>query len=156
MTLLETINDPTDLRKLKQPELTQLADEMRQLIVDSVSKTGGHLSSNLGTVELTIALHHAFNTPEDRLIWDVGHQTYPHKILTGRRDQMSTLRQFDGIPGSQNAMKVSMILSARPILRRRFPLRSAWHWLPAAKAKTVMRLPLLAMVRSLAAWRLKR
>ena len=99
MTLLETINDPTDLRKLKQPELTQLADEMRQLIVDSVSKTGGHLSSNLGTVELTIALHHAFNTPEDRLIWDVGHQTYPHKILTGRRDQMSTLRQFDGISG---------------------------------------------------------
>ncbi len=99
MTLLETINDPTDLRKLKRSELTQLADEMREFIVSSVSKTGGHLSSNLGTVELTIALHHAFDTPEDRLIWDVGHQTYPHKILTGRREQMQTLRQFNGISG---------------------------------------------------------
>ena len=76
-----------------------MADELRAFVLDSVSKTGGHLSSNLGTVELTIALHYVFNTPEDRIIWDVGHQTYPHKILTGRRDQMHSLRQLNGISG---------------------------------------------------------
>jgi 1-deoxy-D-xylulose-5-phosphate synthase len=80
-------------------ELKTLATELRAYVIDSVSKTGGHLSSNLGTVELTVALHHVFNTPEDRLVWDVGHQTYPHKILTGRRDRMATLRQFGGISG---------------------------------------------------------
>lgn len=99
MTLLDTINDPTDLRKLNNHELTQLADELREYVLNSVSKTGGHLSSNLGTIELTIALHHVFNTPEDRLVWDVGHQTYTHKILTGRRDKMATLRQLNGISG---------------------------------------------------------
>ena len=99
MTLLTDINSPTDLRQLSRAQLKPLADELRAFVLDSVSKTGGHLSSNLGTVELTIALHYVFNTPEDRLVWDVGHQTYPHKILTGRRDQMHTLRQFKGISG---------------------------------------------------------
>ncbi len=99
MSLLTTINSPADLRQLNRPQLVSLADELRQYVIDSVSKTGGHLSSNLGTVELTIALHYVFNTPEDRLVWDVGHQTYPHKILTGRRDQMHSLRQLDGISG---------------------------------------------------------
>ncbi len=99
MNLLNTINDPTDLRKLSRQELAQLADELREFVLHSVSRTGGHLSSNLGTIELTIALHYVFNTPEDRLIWDVGHQTYPHKILTGRREQMDSLRQLDGISG---------------------------------------------------------
>lgn len=99
MNLLETINDPTELRKLSRTQLTQLADELRAYVLESVSQTGGHLSSNLGTVELTIALHAVFNTPEDRIVWDVGHQTYPHKILTGRRDQMHSLRQRDGISG---------------------------------------------------------
>ena len=99
MNLLETINDPTDLRKLTRGELTQLADELRDFVLHSVSKTGGHLSSNLGTVELSIALHFVFNTPDDRLVWDVGHQTYPHKILTGRRDRMATLRDFEGMSG---------------------------------------------------------
>jgi 1-deoxy-D-xylulose-5-phosphate synthase len=84
---------------LSRHQLAPLADELRQYVIDSVSKTGGHLSSNLGTVELTLALHYVFNTPEDRLIWDVGHQTYPHKILTGRRDRMHTLRQWEGISG---------------------------------------------------------
>ena len=93
MSLLTTINSPADLRQLNRHQLVSLADELRQYVIDSVSKTGGHLSSNLGTVELTIALHYVFNTPEDRLVWDVGHQTYPHKILTGRRDQMHSLRQ---------------------------------------------------------------
>ncbi len=98
-SLLATINAPADLRKLQRADLKALADELREHVLQSVSKTGGHLSSNLGTVELTVALHYVFNTPEDRLVWDVGHQTYPHKILTGRRDQMHTLRQMGGISG---------------------------------------------------------
>ena len=98
-SLLETINDPADLRKLPRAQLPALADELRAYVLDSVSKTGGHLSSNLGTVELTIALHYVFNTPHDRLVWDVGHQTYPHKILTGRRDRMGSLRQLGGLSG---------------------------------------------------------
>jgi 1-deoxy-D-xylulose-5-phosphate synthase len=97
--LLETINDPVDLRRLDRRQLGQLADELRAFLLESVSKTGGHLSSNLGTVELTIALHYVFNTPEDRIVWDVGHQTYPHKILTGRREGMAKLRMAGGISG---------------------------------------------------------
>ncbi|WP_411878066.1 1-deoxy-D-xylulose-5-phosphate synthase [Polaromonas sp. YR568] len=97
--LLETIHSPADLRKLPRTGLKPLADELRAYVLDSVSKTGGHLSSNLGTVELTVALHYVFNTPEDRLVWDVGHQTYPHKILTGRRERMGSLRQFGGLSG---------------------------------------------------------
>ncbi len=99
MTLLSTINSPADLRLLPRVQLKTLAEELREHVLQSVSKTGGHLSSNLGTVELTVALHYVFNTPHDRLVWDVGHQTYPHKILTGRRDQMHTLRQLGGISG---------------------------------------------------------
>jgi 1-deoxy-D-xylulose-5-phosphate synthase len=98
-SLLETVNDPADLRGLDRKQLPQLATELRAFIVDSVASTGGHLSSNLGTVELTIALHFTFNTPDDRLIWDVGHQTYGHKILTGRRAGMGRLRQKGGIAG---------------------------------------------------------
>ncbi len=98
-SLLQTINDPADLRRLPRAQLKALADELRAFLLDSVSKTGGHLSSNLGTVELTVALHYVFNTPYDRLVWDVGHQTYPHKILTGRRDRMPTLRQLGGLSG---------------------------------------------------------
>jgi 1-deoxy-D-xylulose-5-phosphate synthase len=97
--LLETINSPDDLRKLERAQLPQLTDELRAFLIQSVSKTGGHLSSNLGTVELTVALHYIYNTPEDRLVWDVGHQTYAHKILTGRRAAMSGLRMAHGISG---------------------------------------------------------
>ncbi len=97
--LLSTIDSPADLRKLSRSELQQLATELRDYVLHSVSRTGGHLSSNLGTVELTVALHYVFNTPHDRLVWDVGHQTYPHKILTGRRDRMAGLRQWGGISG---------------------------------------------------------
>ncbi len=97
--LLETIASPFDLRALPRSQLKALADELRAFILNSVSQTGGHLSSNLGTVELTVALHYVFNTPDDRLVWDVGHQTYPHKILTGRRERMSSLRQFGGLSG---------------------------------------------------------
>jgi 1-deoxy-D-xylulose-5-phosphate synthase len=97
--LLSRIDKPADMRHLSRTELKQLAGELRDHLLHSVSRTGGHLSSNLGTVELTIALHHVFNTPHDRLVWDVGHQTYPHKILTGRRDRMPTLRQYGGMSG---------------------------------------------------------
>ncbi len=97
--LLQSVNDPADLRRLSRAELKALSTELRAFVLDSVSKTGGHLSSNLGTVELTVALHHVFDTPYDRLVWDVGHQTYPHKILTGRRERMHTLRQLGGISG---------------------------------------------------------
>src|SRR5436309_11572575 len=97
--LLPAIASPADLRRLTRAQLPQVAQELRAFVLDSVARTGGHLSSNLGSVELTIALHYVFNTPEDRIVWDVGHQTYPHKILTGRRDQMHTLRQLNGISG---------------------------------------------------------
>ena len=98
-TLLKTIDNPADLRRLARGQLPQLAAELRDFVLQSVSQTGGHLSSNLGTVELTIALHYVFETPHDRLVWDVGHQTYPHKILTGRRERMHTLRQLGGVSG---------------------------------------------------------
>ena len=97
--LLDNIQSPIDLRRLGRAQLPQVADEVRQCVLDNVSQTGGHLSSNLGTVELTVALHYVFNTPEDRIVWDVGHQTYPHKILTGRRERMPTLRQLGGLSG---------------------------------------------------------
>jgi 1-deoxy-D-xylulose-5-phosphate synthase len=98
-TLLNTVNSPEDLRRLDREQLPQLANELREFLVESVSKTGGHLSSNLGTVELTIALHYIYDTPEDKLVWDVGHQTYAHKILTGRREAMGRLRMTGGISG---------------------------------------------------------
>jgi 1-deoxy-D-xylulose-5-phosphate synthase len=98
-SLLETIHGPEDLRKLPRAQLHGLASELRDYLLHSVARTGGHLSSNLGTVELTVALHYVFNTPDDRLVWDVGHQTYPHKILTGRRERMASLRQLGGLSG---------------------------------------------------------
>ncbi len=97
--LLGRINSPADLRLLQEDELLLLADELRDFLIESVAGTGGHLSAGLGTVELTIALHHIFNTPHDRLVWDIGHQAYPHKILTGRRDAMRSLRRRDGLSG---------------------------------------------------------
>ena len=97
--LLPQIDAPADLRRLSRAQLRQVADEVRDKVVEVVSQTGGHFGSNLGAVELTVALHYVFDTPHDRLVWDVGHQTYPHKILTGRRDRMGTLRQRDGISG---------------------------------------------------------
>ena len=97
--LLESVNSPADLRQLPRAQLPELARQMRNYLLESVATTGGHLAAGLGTVELTIALHYVFNTPADKLVWDVGHQTYPHKILTERRERMSTLRQKDGIAG---------------------------------------------------------
>src|SRR6201991_3969078 len=97
--LLDTISKPADTRELSLAELRQLADELRAETIDAVSQTGGHLGSGLGVVELTVALHHVYDTPRDILIWDVGHQAYPHKILTGRRERIRTLRQGGGLSG---------------------------------------------------------
>ena len=97
--LLDRIHEPSDLRGLDRPALVQLAAELRQETISAVSVTGGHLGAGLGVVELTVALHHVFDTPHDRLIWDVGHQAYPHKILTGRRSRIRTLRQPGGLSG---------------------------------------------------------
>src|ERR1700756_2156719 len=97
--LLDTIKTPEDLRKLKPDQMRQVADELRQETIDTVSLTGGHFGAGLGVVELTTALHYIFNTPRDRLVWDVGHQAYPHKILTGRRDRIRTLRTGGGLSG---------------------------------------------------------
>ena len=95
--LLDNINSPADLRKLPESDLEPLAKELREFLLQSVSQSGGHFAAGLGTIELTIALHHIYNTPDDNLVWDVGHQAYPHKILTGRKDQMHTIRQWDGV-----------------------------------------------------------
>ncbi|KAL0453546.1 UNVERIFIED_CONTAM: putative 1-deoxy-D-xylulose-5-phosphate synthase 2, chloroplastic [Sesamum latifolium] len=97
--ILDTINYPIHMKNLSVEELEKLSDELREEIVYTVSKTGGHLSSSLGVSELTVALHHVFNTPDDKIIWDVGHQAYPHKILTGRRSRMHTIRQTSGLAG---------------------------------------------------------
>ena len=97
--LLDRIKTPADLRLLKKSQLRQAADELRAATIDAVSKTGGHLGAGLGVVELTTALHYVFNTPADRIVWDVGHQAYPHKILTGRRDRIETLRKGGGLSG---------------------------------------------------------
>ena len=97
--LLDTINLPQDLRRLDKQQLPQLSDELRAFLLDSVCRTGGHFASNLGAVELTVALHYVYHTPEDHLVWDVGHQSYPHKILTGRRARMDSMRQYGGLAG---------------------------------------------------------
>ena len=97
--LLATINSPVDLRACEEQQLQQVCDETRQFLIDTVAKIGGHLAAGLGTVELTTALHYVFETPYDRVVWDIGHQAYPHKILTGRRDSLHTIRQAGGLSG---------------------------------------------------------
>lgn len=101
--ILDRVNSTEDLKKLTTKEKEILAKDIRELIIETVSKNGGHLASNLGVVELTIALHSVFNTPKDKIIWDVGHQSYVHKILTGRKNKMSTLRKFEGLAGFPKA-----------------------------------------------------
>ena len=98
-SLLDQVNYPSDLKKFKKNELNQLTKELRQELIDVVSTTGGHLGAGLGVVELTVALHYVFDTPKDKLVWDVGHQAYPHKIITGRRDKIRTLRKGGGLSG---------------------------------------------------------
>ena len=99
MKYLDTINSPSDLKKIPKEDLPVLAEEIRERLLEVVSHTGGHLASNLGVVELTIALHYILDTPDDKIVWDVGHQAYVHKMLTGRRSEFNTLRQYGGISG---------------------------------------------------------
>src|ERR1700674_3766479 len=99
MKLLEQINSPADLRRLQMDQLQEVADEVRQYILETMARVGGHTGASLGAVELAVALHYAFDTPHDRLVWDVGHQAYAHKILTGRRDLLPTIKQYGGISG---------------------------------------------------------
>ena len=114
--LLDKIDSPTDLRKLPESQLDQVVDEIREFLLYSVSKSGGHFAASLGATELTIALHYLYNTPDDRLVWDVGHQAYIHKILTGRKERLNTIRQWKGLLHSRNETKVNMMLSVLVIL----------------------------------------
>jgi 1-deoxy-D-xylulose-5-phosphate synthase len=114
--LLDKVTSPADLKRLSDAELERLAHELRSETIWSVSQTGGHFGAGLGVVEMTVALHATFDTPRDKLIWDVSHQCYPHKILTGRRDQMLTIRQKDGLSGFHQALGVPL----RPVRRRAF------------------------------------
>ena len=99
MGILENVNTPSDLKQLNNEQLHELAGEVREFLISTVSRTGGHIASSLGAVELTVALHYVFHSPEDKIVFDVGHQAYAHKILTGRKDKMHTLRQYKGISG---------------------------------------------------------
>ncbi len=124
--MLDSIKGPEDLRRLSESELVPLADELRNFLLASVSQSGGHFAAGLGTVELTIALHYVFNTPEDRLVWDVGHQAYPHKVLTGRRERMHTIRKWGGLAPfpKRNESHFDTLAPAIPAPRLALP----WAW----------------------------
>jgi deoxyxylulose-5-phosphate synthase len=124
--LLDLVKTPADLRRLESGQLRQLADELRTETVDAVAVTGGHLGAGLGVVELTVAIHYVFDTPSDRLIWDVGHQAYPHKILTGRRDRMPRFGRSAASAVFRGATRANTTPSARRIRRPRSPPRWAW------------------------------
>jgi len=121
------IDTPADLKNLSVEQLKQVADELRTDLIDAVSKTGGHLGASLGVIELTVALHATFDTPHDKLIWDVGHQAYPHKMLTGRRDRIHTIRQPDGLSGFTKRSEANLIRLAQDTARPRFRLVLVWR-----------------------------
>ncbi len=126
MNLLKKIKSPADVRKLGEPELNELCDELREFLLNSVSKTGGHLASNLGVVELTVAIHRVFDTSKDRLVFDVGHQSYVHKLLTGRSSKFETLREFGGLSVFRSPRRAFMTPSLPGMPPIPFPLPSAW------------------------------
>ena len=135
---LDKINSPADVKKLSVPQLEQLAKEIRQLLISVISHTGGHLAPNLGVVELTLALHKVFNTPEDKIIFDVGHQAYIHKIITGRREQFPTLRQYGGLSGFPKRSEASMMPSVPVIPVHLFPLLWAWPAPATCRVRIIM------------------
>lgn len=139
--LLDRASSPAELRRLGEADLETLADELRQYLLYTVGQTGGHFGAGLGVVELTIALHYVFDTPDDRLVWDVGHQAYPHKILTERRELMGTLRQKNGLAASRAAQRASTTPSASATPAP--PSAPPWAWPspPACKARSVSRWP---------------
>ncbi len=134
--LLDRVRLPRDLKNLSAEQLRELADELRYETINAVAATGGHLGAGLGVVELTVALHYVFDTPTDRLIWDVGHQAYPHKILTGRRDRIRTLDdRAAGCPASPSARRANTTRSAPRIPPPRFRPASAWRWRAISPAR---------------------
>ena len=135
--LLDTLANPEDLRRLKESQLRQLADELRYETINAVSLTGGHLGAGLGVIELTVAIHYIFDTPRDRLIWDVGHQAYPHKIVTGRRDRIRTVRAavFPDLP---SVPKVTTTISVRRTVRHQSRQGLGWLSRGILKAATTM------------------
>ena len=137
MGYLQQINSPQDLKKLKITELDKLAEEIRFFLLKTVANTGGHLASNLGVVELTLALHYLFDTSKDRLVWDVGHQSYVHKILTGRKDVFYGLRQFGGLSGFPSERKAFMMLLIPVIVAPLFLLLWGLFWRGNSWAKTI-------------------
>lgn len=139
--LLDQVTFPADMRDMKPTQLKQLADELRAEMISAVSSTGGHFGSGLGVVELTVAIHYVFNTPDDKLIWDVGHQCYPHKILTGRRDRIRTLRQGGGLSGFTKRTESEYDPSARPIVPPLFRQPLAWRWPINSPASPIKPLP---------------
>ena len=126
MNILSKTNTPEDLKKLSISEKQELATELRKLVIQTVSKTGGHLASNLGVVELTIALHSVFDMPKDKIVWDVGHQTYVHKILTGRKDKIGTIRSFNGLAGFPKVLSLNMTALIQGIVVHQF--LQLWEW----------------------------
>lgn len=139
--LLDRAVTPVGLRRLGEAELETLADELRLELLYTVGQTGGHFGAGLGVIELTIALHYVFDTPDDRLVWDVGHQAYPHKILTGRREQMGTLRQKDGIAAFRAAPRANTTPLASATPAPPSVQRWAWRLPPACRAAIARRLP---------------
>ena len=127
MSILDKVNSPEDLKKLNFKQLTELSEEIREFLIDKVSRTGGHLSPNLGVVELTIAMHYVFNCPVDNFIWDVGHQSYVHKILTGRKDMFDVLRKKRGFQVILPPGKADMIQSMPAIVQRPCLSRAEWQ-----------------------------
>ena len=136
--LLDQIMQIDDLRRLSEGDLTQVANELRTATISAVAKTGGHLGAGLGVVELTVALHYVFATPKDRLIWDVGHQAYPHKILTGRRDRITSLRQKMAYPALRNAANPSLTRSGQGIHQPLFRPALGWRLPVKCKAFSAM------------------
>ena len=150
--LLEKISQPSDLKKLSSGQVNQLCEEIRAFLLDHVSKTGGHLASNLGAIELTVALHRVLETPKDEIVFDVGHQCYTHKLLTGRREGFAKLRQLDGISGFPNPKESVMTPLWRVTATPRSPWLLAWPGPGSCGGSRAMWLPSLAMARSRAAW----
>jgi len=144
--LLDRIDTPGQLRELAAEQLTQLARELRAFLLWSVGQTGGHFGAGLGVLELTVALHYVFNTPEDRLVWDVGHQAYPHKILTGRRERMNSIRRKDGLAGFPKRRRANTIPSA--LVTPALPSALPWVWPSplACRALVARALPSSGMV----------
>jgi len=158
--VLDRVSTPADMKSLSDAELHQLADDVRSEVISAVSVTGGHLGAGLGVVELTVALHAVFDTPKDKIIWDVGHQCYPHKVLTGRRDRIRTLRQKDGLSGFTKRSESRLIHSVLPIVPLLFllhlALRSLVIWGAPRPKEMAMRLLSLVTAQCQRAWHLKR